>query len=378
MDLGVWGCSVTDGFQGSDGKGEGGVPPKARPGGAEKGPGSGGREQHSRRAAQPPAAAASPRPLRLGISTNGPSDPDSWRESLDFATRAEALGYESLWLPENHFQPGATASPLLALAAVAARTETLRLATTSILIPVHDPRRVAAEVATLDQLSGGRVIFGVGRGFDAFLFRTFGVDPKRKRDRFESALDAILAAWSGAGDDGAAPLPRPLQRPHPPIVVAAFGPKGLRQAARRGLPYLASPLERLDALAENYAHHREEMGTTAQRGALDVPVMRTLHVAGSAAEADRARAAAAREFGNVAERVGRNLAAKASGDVDERVIVGEVAQVVDQLELYRQQLGMNLLVARSAPGTDRGERFASLERLALEVLPRLSPAPRPG
>lgn len=316
------------------------------------------------------------RPFRVGLALNGPADPETWSQSMELVEHADTLGYDSFWLPENHFREGATASPLLTLAAVAARTKKLRLATTSILIPIHDPWRVAAEVATLDQLSGGRVIFGVGRGFEALMFRTFGVDPKDKRDRFDEALDTILDAWSGGGEGFPPDLPLPVQRPNPPVVVAAFGPKGLRQASSRGLPYLASPLERLDALEDNYTRHREGLPTEIDADALEVPVMRTFHVASDRGEAGRARDAAASEFQGIAERVGKNLAAKAAGAVDERVVVGGVAEVVDRIEEYRDALGMDLMVVRPAPGTDHRERVASLERLVSEVLPQLRPSRR--
>lgn len=316
------------------------------------------------------------RPFRVGLALNGPADPETWSQSMELVEHADTLGYDSFWLPENHFRAGATASPLLTLAAVAARTQKLRLATTSILIPIHDPWRVAAEVATLDQLSGGRVIFGVGRGFEALMFRTFGVDPKDKRDRFDEALDTILDAWSGGGEGFPPDLPMPVQQPNPPVVVAAFGPKGLRQASTRGLPYLASPLERLDILEDNYKRHREGLPAEVDAGTLEVPVMRTFHVARGRGEAERARDAAASEFQGIAERVGKNLAAKASGAADERVVVGDVAEVVDRIEEYRDALGMDLMVVRPAPGTDHRERVASLERLVSEVVPQLRPSRR--
>lgn len=314
------------------------------------------------------------RPFRVALALNGPADPETWSQSMELIEQADSLGYDSFWLPENHFREGATASPLLTLAAVAARTQKLRLATTSILIPIHDPWRVAAEVATLDQLSSGRVIFGVGRGFEALMFRNFGVNPKEKRDRFDEALDTILDAWSGGGEGFPPDLPMPVQQPNPPVVVAAFGPKGLRQASSRGLPYLASPLERLDVLAENYTRHREGLPAEVDANTLEVPVMRTFHVAGDRREAERAREAASSEFQGIAERVGKNLAAKASGDADERVVVGDVGEVVDRIEQYRDALGMNLMVVRPAPGTDHRERVAALERLVTEVVPQLRPS----
>jgi len=262
------------------------------------------------------------------------------------------------------------------LGAVAGRTRRLRLATTSLLLPLHHPLRVAAETATLDALSGGRLWLGLGRGFRAPVFEGFEVEAATKRDRFDEALDAVLAAWSGdevalagvhfAARDGARLRLglRPVQRPHPPLVVAAFGRKGLLQAARRGLPYLASPLETLATLEENYALWREERRGDAAPG-VQAPVMRTVFVAGDDAEAGRVRDALAGEARGIAASAPRALARAAGGALDERVLVGVAGEVRDGIARYRERLGMDLLVARvEVGGVSPAARDASLERLA--------------
>ena len=304
------------------------------------------------------------RPLAVGLALAGASDGRSWASALELAAWADAAGFDSLWLPEAHLRAGATAAPLLGLAAFATRTRRIRLGTTSLLISIHEPRRVAAEVATLDWISGGRVVLGVGRGFDPAVFRAFGVDPRAKRDRFDEALDAILASWAG----GACEALRPLQRPHPPLYVAAFGAKGLAQAARRGLPYLASPLESLDALARNFALHAEQLPGDVERDSLPVAVMRTVHVAADGPEARRVREAAASEFAALSARAGAALASRAA---DSAMLVGEASEVVEALARYRERLGLDLLVARPAPRTDAAERRASLARLVEDVATRL-------
>ncbi len=211
------------------------------------------------------------------------------------------------------------------------------------------------------------MLLGVGRGFERGLFRAFGVDPRTKRDRFDAALDAILAAWRGTDPDAAPDLPLPAQRPHPPIVVAAFGPKGLAQAARRGLPYLASPMEDLATLADNYARHRSGLPDDVETDTLEVPVMRTVHVAADAAEARRVREAIETEFSRIAALRGRALARVAEGKASDRILVGEAAEVAEGIARYREALGMDLLVVRPAPGAHGDERRASLERLAEAV-----------
>ena len=306
-----------------------------------------------------------PPPLALGLALGGPGDARGWAEACALAAWADRAGLDSLWLPEGHLRRGAPASPLLGLAAFAARTTRIRLATTSLLISIHDPRRVAAEVATLDQLSNGRVVLGLGRGFEPAVLRAFGVDPREKRARFDAALDAMLEAWRSGP-----PALRPVQQPHPPLFVAAFGALGLAQAARRGLPYLASPLESLAALERNFARHAERLPPGAAKP--PVAVMRTVHVAADAAQARRLRAAAEAEFAALAARAGGGALAEASaGAAHERVIIGEAGEVAEAIARYRERLGLELLVVRAAAQADARERREALERLVGDVLPRL-------
>lgn len=324
-------------------------------------------------------------PLALGLALGGPATQAEWRRCLHLAERADTLGLHSLWLPEGHFRPGATASPLLVLAAFAARTQRIRLATTSLLLPIHHPLRVAADAAAVDRLSRGRLLLGLGRGFQSPVFAGFGIERSSKRDRFDEALDAILAAWSGepielrgAHFSALAGLPvrlavRPVQRPHPPLVVAAFGPKGLRQAARRGLPYLASPLEPLAILEENYARWREDRVGDPPAGAPRVPVMRTAYVGEGSADIARVRVALESEARAVPKRAPKALARAAAGRLADRVLVGTAPEVAEGIARYRERLGLDLLVVRTeVPGASPAERERSLERLVGDVLPLIA------
>jgi len=291
---------------------------------------------------------------------------------------AERLGFGSFWLPESHFTGhSANPAPLLRLAAVAARTTRLRLATTSYLLPVRHPLHVAAEVAALDRLSDGRVILGVGRGFRPALFRAFGVPAEEKRDRFEAALKRILAAWRGEpvasdGDDrdgeGARPVvlaPLPVQRPHPPVWVAGFGPKAVSQAGRLGFPYLASPIETLTVLEDNYARHREAFSEGHGGEGLAVPVMRTLFVSRNASLLARVREALARQAAALSSAPIASLRRHADSKVEDWALVGEPEAVADAVCRYRERLGMSHLIARShVPGAEPAELAASLELVA--------------
>jgi alkanesulfonate monooxygenase SsuD/methylene tetrahydromethanopterin reductase-like flavin-dependent oxidoreductase (luciferase family) len=295
-----------------------------------------------------------PHPLRLGLALGGPLDARFRLATADLAMWADENDFDSIWLPEGHLRPGATASPIVALAALAAITRRVRLGTTSLLISIHEPLRVAAEVATLDQLSAGRAILGVGRGFEPAMFKAFGIDPRDKRDRFDDALDAILAAWSetrrGAEESDAAL--QPVQRPHPPIWVAAFGSKGLTQAARRGLPYLASPIESFAALVENFAAHAAQLPAGVERDSLPVAVMRTVHVAADGAEAlPRAQADAgsrrsrrARAGDRRAQPARRRLGDRANGAISK-----SASRSTGRRSMVHLRCGRHRAWGRSAP-----------------------------
>jgi len=277
--------------------------------------------------------------------------------------RAEALGFASFWLSESHFAARAIPQPLLCLAAVAGRTRRIRLGTTSYLLPIRHAVQVAEEVAVLDRLSGGRVILGIGRGFRSDLFT------REKRDRFGAAVDAMVRAWRGEpvahdGEAGAPVLlaPLPVQQPHPPLWVAAFGPKAVDQAGRLGLPYFASPIESLEVLAENYGRHR---AVSPEARAACVPVIRTVFVSADAALARRVREALALQNAALAAARAPALRRSAAADVDEVALVGSRAQVADAVARHREVLGLTHLVARvQVPGAEPAEIEASLEALA--------------
>ena len=357
--------------------------------------------------------------LHIGVTAWDLGPPGTADQFARQAERAEALGLDSFWLPEFHFDEGIPLpQPLLPLAAVAARTRRLRIGTGSYLLPIRHPVQVAEEVAVLDRLSAGRVILGVGRGYRASLFDAFEVAAKEKRDRFERALDAMAAAWAGepvaweedpradgaaspsgragggsasgerggafdgagagkGGSDGresGAPrgravrlVPRPVQEPHPPIWIAAFGPRALEQAGRLGLPYFASPIESMEALDRNFARFREAWAAAAGPAApAETPIMRTTFIS-----RDRARLRAARE--RLAEQAA-SLARSPVGAIrrgagvrpDDWALVGEPEAVRDRIEACRERFAMTHLVASRTrlPGLEPGDFERSLEHLA--------------
>lgn len=322
--------------------------------------------------------------LSLGISLGGVGTHDEWSRTQQWVDFAEARAVHSVWVPEMHFVPGGCSTPLLNLAAIAARTRKLRLATTSLLLPLAHPIDVARDVATLDHLCDGRLILGLGRGFPKHLFNAFEVEPSSKRDRFDECLEMVLKLWAGEAWDGDEArfhtLPEigvlegitPRQRPHPPLAVAAFGRKGLAQAARWGLPYLASPMEPFELIAENLAFHRSELQGGSAPDEAVVPIMRTVFVSEDPRTLARVFAKLEGERRPPSLKLPKAIARAAAAPIEERVVVGTRDEVVARLARYREELGMNLLVARPMiGGATLEEQQASLVCLIEDVVPAL-------
>jgi alkanesulfonate monooxygenase SsuD/methylene tetrahydromethanopterin reductase-like flavin-dependent oxidoreductase (luciferase family) len=280
------------------------------------------------------------------------------------AEQAEALGFHSYWLPENHFgDRRAIPSPLTLLAAAAARTTRLKLGTTSYLLPIRHPIQAAEEVAVVDQLSGGRLILGIGRGIQDSVFEVFGLPSKDKRARFKSNLDTMLSAWRGEpvfhDPEGQASClaPLPVQQPHPPLWVAAFGPLALKQVGGLGLPYLSSPIEPLDALVGNYALHREaaeEAGHTLER---TVPVMRTVFISDDSKLVSNMKETLASALPPRLQR--HNVA------THEWAIIGDRHYARDRITEYVEKLSITHLIGGGRlPAVDNASLLQSHEWLA--------------
>ena len=279
------------------------------------------------------------------------------------AETAEAMGFHSFWLPENHFgDHRSIPAPLTLLAAVAARTQRIKLGSSSYLLPIRHPLLAAEEVAVLDQLSNGRVILGVGRGIQGAVFKAFDVAPSNKRKLFQANLTAMIAAWSGEpivqGEDGEPVFlaPLPIQRPHPPIWVAAFGPLALRQAAGLGLPYLASPIESLATLTENYKTYRQALQEYGHAPVATTPVMRTVFITRDP-----------REAAEVRSQLENSLPAgmrKKDVEVDDWAIIGDSYYAKDKLSEYVERLALSHLIARGGlPGVAGEAQLKSHEHL---------------
>jgi alkanesulfonate monooxygenase SsuD/methylene tetrahydromethanopterin reductase-like flavin-dependent oxidoreductase (luciferase family) len=206
--------------------------------------------------------------MRFGLSgTLGGLEAHGANAVLAQARRAERLGFDCLWFNEEHFsQPNSqrdrrVLSPIVLAAAVAAATSTLRVGFSVLLVPLHQPLRLAEEIATLDVLSGGRVNFGVSRANGDRYRIPFGYDESRDPG-LQECLEQIIGYWSGTpivvGGTSYALSPTPLQQPHPPIYVGAYREHTLIWAAQCGYPIIAHGIQSpasLHRCLTTYAEH---------------------------------------------------------------------------------------------------------------------------
>jgi natural product biosynthesis luciferase-like monooxygenase protein len=172
-------------------------------------------------------------------------------ENLEMVQGADEMGYDSVWLAEHHFSEyGVMPSISVMAAALAAQTKRIRIGSGVVVLPLHNPIRVAEEFAMVDLLSDGRLEFGVGRGYQPSEFAGFGVNMEDSRERFDEYLEVILKLWSGEEVtfdgkyiqlDGVRVRPKPLQDPHPPVWAAALSPGSFSLVGSKGHNLLFPP-----------------------------------------------------------------------------------------------------------------------------------------
>ena len=177
------------------------------------------------------------------------SNAEVYAATLDQIVHAEALGFDDVWLSEHHFCEDSYSPSMLAIGcAIAARTRRIRIGTSVLLLPLHDPVRVAEDAATLDVISNGRLELGLGVGYRVQEFSGFNIDPKERAQRMEEGIEIIKRLFAGERFDfegqhytyrDIALRPRPVQDA-PKLWIAGFSNVAVRRAARVGYGYIAT------------------------------------------------------------------------------------------------------------------------------------------
>ena len=310
-----------------------------------------------------------------------------YEAALERFSIMDEAGYDAVWLAEHHFSSFSVCPSVHMMGTMAAaRTRRLRIGTAVSLAPFYNPLRLAEEVALLDVLSGGRVNWGAGRGFERSEFAAFGIPGEESAPRFHETVDIVLKAWTSQRVtyqgrfyqyDGVEVLPKPLQAPHPPVWMAASSTPAIDWAASQGHSILMDPHSSRTDLIGKRRHYAAKL---AEAGYSDtgrtIPMARLVAVDETE---EKARAVARRvaewtiasyvgpTHANVRQGPPRDFGGKHPIDfyLDDVMIHGTAESVADQIRSFAAEIGMTYLMA--APLSGRSFRL-----LTDKVLPRIA------
>ena len=297
------------------------------------------------------------------------SQEEAFDESFRQVAEAEKLGIDSVWLSEHHFSPerSVLASPLVIASSVATRTQRIRIGLAVQVLPLTNPLRIAEEAATVDHISKGRFDFGVGRSGLTKYYQGYNVPYVESRSRFMEALEIITQAWSQeqfsyTGDHfnfhNVTVVPKPYQKPHPPIRVALASTETFALVGSLGHAIFISANTPIPQLQERLALYRQARQDAGHTGPVDIAlripayVAETAERARSEPEASTMRAIryAATELitsaasPEVAARMQRTANTPYDDILKQRVLYGTPEAVVDRLQEYQAELGITGVV----------------------------------
>jgi alkanesulfonate monooxygenase SsuD/methylene tetrahydromethanopterin reductase-like flavin-dependent oxidoreductase (luciferase family) len=316
-----------------------------------------------------------------------------FEEQLEQVRYARDAGFASVWATQHYLaDPFQYLHPLAVLARIIPESGNMRIGTAITLMALPNPVDLAEQLATLDILSGGRLVVGAGLGYRDVEFDAFGVPPRGRLRRFQENLDVVRRLWTddevtfsneAIQLDRVRPVLRPVQRPHPPIWLAGHTDKALRRVARMGLPWLAA------ATHVDLDYLRQQVNTfhtaCARHGneRPEVNVLQEIYVADTdeQATADVRSALGAKYEAYRSWGQDRVLPESQTFDkeFDElrkgRFILGSPESCRDQLSTLCEVVAPSHVLLRPQwPGMPHERVMASLRRLAEEVLPGVGQA----
>ena len=338
--------------------------------------------------------------MEIGLFTEfewrpGVDEAQAFDDSLAQVTVAEDLGYDAVWLAELHFQKerSVLSSPLVVGATIAGRTKRVKIGFAVQVLPLIHPLRLAEDVATLDQVSKGRLDFGVGRSGLPGHYTGFNIPYEESQERFDETLEILLKAWTEERftyegkyfqfHDVCA-IPKPYQKPHPPLRVAATSEESYAAVGRRGLPiFLAVRTSSISELERYVGAYHAAWREAGHAGRGEVAAILPVYVADTERRAREESEASAMHF---YRSVGEALLAGPRHEVGERLrgmsfdqvlkdfaVYGTPERVADRLEELRRAIGFTKLAVWMNVGSRIPQErvLASMQRFAERVIPRL-------
>jgi alkanesulfonate monooxygenase SsuD/methylene tetrahydromethanopterin reductase-like flavin-dependent oxidoreductase (luciferase family) len=324
---------------------------------------------------------------------SGPDTDSSqgFRDFIDNNVEAESLGYHSTFLVEHHFTGfGQVSASLNLLTWLGARTRHLRLGTAVLVLPWHNPVLLAEQAATLDLLSGGRLDFGVGKGYRYNEFAGFCLPMEEADSRFEESLDVITEAFTSETPfshhgkywqfENILVEPPTAQKPHPPFWMGAGSANSVREVAERGYNMLLGQHSLAEEILEQVAQFKHEVEARGRRfDPLEIAVARAVHFAKDAADKEaaierryqghmRVNALARRKDGETRSRYILDDEKEARHHSADSALYGTPDEIMDKLERLRAG-GVEYVIINFGGSRENIRRFAR------EVMPAFADRP---
>ncbi len=318
---------------------------------------------------------------------------DRVRESLEQVRMARDAGFDLICAGQHYLSdPYQMPATFPLLARLASEAGDMQLAATVILVPLHNPVDLAESVATMDALSGGRFIFGIGLGYREEEYTAFGVKRQERVPRMLESLEIMKGLWTQDRMEFEGKFYRvppvtpsfpPTQKPYPPIWMAANHDKAVMRAAELGYPWLVNPHATVTMVAHQLGQYREAASQSSGTGCTQVPMMREAYVADSRAQA----MAEARPYLEPKYRAyaqwGQDKALPGNESFHvpfeelacDRFIIGTPDDLVSEFRHYEENLGVSHMILRMQwPGMEHARVLKSLEIMGRDVVPRLKTA----
>jgi alkanesulfonate monooxygenase SsuD/methylene tetrahydromethanopterin reductase-like flavin-dependent oxidoreductase (luciferase family) len=305
-------------------------------------------------------------------------------ELVEYVQHVRDLGFDSVFGIHHYLSSLATPQPLPLLSRLIEHTGTMQIGTGILILPLGHPVHWAEEIATIDQMSGGRFVLGIGSGYREDEFAAFGLERRTRVSRMNEALEVMQRLWSGEAVkydgrhfrlDGVRCSVLPVQRPHPPVWVGANGPIGIARIARQGLPWLAPSNVRRNWALGNLADYREQRRAAGfdEDGAV-FPIHRDLCVADSFDDAYAlAGDAVRRSYGEYVQYGMDYFASQWEGIKHKALFFGSPDDIAAKIADFAGG-GYNHFVFRAQwLGLPIERSMEIVERFAREVMPRFRP-----
>ena len=329
------------------------------------------------------------KPLRFGVMYDCRHVPggdmtmtDVYAATIEQAVLADELGFDHVWFTEHHFLEDGYLPAFQPLAgAIAARTKQIRISNDIAPLPLYHPIRLAEELAVLDQISNGRMEFGIGMGYVPKEFDAFGVPLRNRVSMTDEAIEILRLAW------GEGPFsfrgkrynlsnidvhPKPVQPGGPPLWIAAMKEPGALRAARFGTNLL--PQGRREEVLDPWRDAVNAKGEDPDD--YRVGIIRSVYVTDDRErdwpkirEAERFRMGV---YGSFMAETPDEYGWGSSDGIPQNVIVGDATQVTKEISEFINTYGItDIATSGLPPGIEPEFMAANLERLASEVIPNL-------